>query len=461
MRGDTAAWDTLVARYACMVYAAPCALGCTPAVAESIMHDAFRSLAEHLPDLQRHDSLAAWLLEAARAACVQSGGAPGLAAQADSYAALAERLLGQQRLRQAASTLPPRCQALLEAMLATPGGGSLGELAQKLELSPARAEAQRADSLKRLLEAMAQAEPGAGAMVAERSACREPFARLVAYAEGELRGEALEQLASHLRGGCPVCSDRLARLEPMLGLLHTDHSRPAPDDSIKAARALFAVAQGEHARQWALLPGGAQPVSRGWAWVLGVLVVGALVVGLTAAYAYWPLRRAGQVAEVTQGSLRVKLGQGAPWVAARVGQVLVQGARLEAAADTVAVVRFWDGSLLRVEALGDNWPGEWTIQQLQGSRNQRVVRLAIVQTSGRASYASAPPNVATPAAVRVALPEAELVLVGTATATVMHTGALEVRVHEGRADVHLGSATIALVAGQVLDVQPNGTYVAR
>jgi len=455
LRGDASAWDVLVERYARLVYAVPSVLGCAPALSGEVALAVWRSLLEHLPTLEQRASLGAWLVEAARDACAQADAAAST--EPSAFGPIAERLLRQHEVRQGVATLSRDCQRLLATLYGSPAGELLGEVARRLKLSEEQATSRRATCLRRLLGVLAELHQEAtGAVDAEtaQNSCGVPFEQLVAYAEGTLRGDALEQLAVHLRDGCSSCRQDLLRLEQLLGLMHTDRSAPVPDDLLDALRALFRTAQAEQPRQWAPLSQGAAPARHAWGWLVGVLVVAVLAVGLALAYAYWPVRRSGRVMEIVQGSLRVKLGQGAPWTTAREGQIIGQGARLEGSADAIAVVRFWNDSLLRIES-----DGEWAIRRLQGSHNRRLVRQTIYQAGGQASYASMPPTWSSPASLRIELDGVTLELVGTATVAVLADGTVEARVYQGSAQAEVGGETVTVETGQQVQVLPGQSPV--
>jgi len=461
LRGDAAAWNVLVDRYARLTYAVPTVLGCAPEVAGEITLTVFRSLAEHLPTLGQRSALDAWLVEAAREACLRVDESLGAASSAEAFAPLAARLESHQRVRQGVATLSAECPKTLAMLFGGPTKVTRSEVAQQLGLTESQVLARRAACLRRLLDELAATESPQEASDVEgvapaADACRVPFEDLVAYAEGELHGDALEQLAAHLRDGCPTCCADLRSLEQLLGLMHTDRSTHPPQDVLVSIKSLWRTGHKLQSSQWIPLPQRTVPVRQVLGWLIAVVAVAALAVGAVGAYAYWPKQRTGSVVEMLQGGVRVKLGQGAPWTAARAGQLIGQGSRLEGSSSAIALVRFWDDSLLRIES-----DGEWAIRRLQGSRNRRTVRLTIYQAGGKASYASAPPTPDAPASVQIELDAVTLELVGTATVNVLGDGSVEARIHQGNARAQLGDQVIALAAGQALTVQADGTYVTH
>jgi ferric-dicitrate binding protein FerR (iron transport regulator) len=150
----------------------------------------------------------------------------------------------------------------------------------------------------------------------------------------------------------------------------------------------------------------------------------------------------------------VRLGSGAPWIEARLSQALTPGARLQSAETGYALISLWDDGLLRVES-----SASVELARMHASANRRVVRIAVHQTAGSASYASPPPINGASRRLRVELPGATVDLEGTATISVLTDGSLHLHVHQGAAHVKLPEALVELAAGQELVVQETGAYM--
>lgn len=464
-RGDGSAWLALAERYVRLAYATPHALGCNAERSSAIALDALGVLARQLPSLEVDADLPALVVEAARAATLAADPDLPSAASLATFAPLGARLQAQHRVWQRIQQLPPECATLLTALHYGPLADAPDEVARRHGLTREDMASHEADCLRRLLDAL-QADsplwaPHAAAPSSDNgaTACQVPFTDLLAYASGQLHGPRLEALAAHLAGTdgagtpCASCRADLARLERLLGLMHTDQTPELSPELLASARGLAEEAAAPPLGRMTALPE-TEHVRRAPARLLWLALLVVALLGLAAGYAYWPRRQTARLAEIELGQPAVKLGPGAPWLAGQVGQVLTEGAGIECAAPAAALVRFWDGSLLRVQSAGS-----WALERLRGSRNDRLVRLTIRQASGSASYASTPPRDLASLRLRIELPNAYLDLAGTATVTVPDEGGLHVVIHQGTGRLRSGAAFLDLVAGQELFIQPDGTFV--
>jgi len=191
-----------------------------------------------------------------------------------------------------------------------------------------------------------------------------------------------------------------------------------------------------------------QPVSRrrNWRvrpWVWGVFSALFLLAVAMLIYAYWPTLRTGAFVQIDQGQVHVQMGPGAPWYVAEVGKLVREGSYLEAAPGTVALIRFFDGSMMRIES-----EGAWRIVSLRGSRNGRLSRIVVRQIRGRASFVSAPMRRGFDARLQVELLGNVAELVGVATFDLSAEGKGRVSVLQGRCRFTMAGQQVGLLGGQ-------------
>ena len=172
LRGEQAAWDTLVDRYAALIYSIPLKYGLGQADAADVFQSVCVTLLEKLASLREPRVLPAWLITTTSRACwallrqqareqgwagaeLPSGEAePSDPAPAPDEAVLA--LERQHLVRQAVAQLSPRCRDLVERLFTdTQGVSSYRDLAAGLgiplnSLGPTRARCL--DQLRRLLD---------------------------------------------------------------------------------------------------------------------------------------------------------------------------------------------------------------------------------------------------------------------------------------------------------------------
>lgn len=132
-RGDQAAWDALVERFANLVWSVARAHRLGDADAADVSQTTWLRLVEHLDRLRDPDRVAGWLATTARNEClrvlrksgrqVPTGDDRDLDAGTDDDAAPDLPLLTAERdsgLWRAFATLAPRCQTLLRVLMADP-----------------------------------------------------------------------------------------------------------------------------------------------------------------------------------------------------------------------------------------------------------------------------------------------------------------------------------------------------
>jgi len=162
LEGDELAWETLVHRYAGLVYSIPRRLGLSAADADDVMQNVFTIAFRRLSGLKNHQCLAAWLITVARRECLHH------AKRMPEHESLAEEIMDggshlstevelQQRrmlVHQALGLLEPNSQALLSALFLEMPTPSYECIAQRLGMAVGSIGPARARSLKKLESAL-------------------------------------------------------------------------------------------------------------------------------------------------------------------------------------------------------------------------------------------------------------------------------------------------------------------
>ena len=156
LRGDAAAWQQLVARYARLVHSVPARYHLTNAEVEDIGQEVFLALAQNLHQIEDPERLPAWLITTARRLSwrawqkrqqeqpavdgdlVDVEWAHTAQALLQKAPTMQELLTGWQRqetLAQGIQRLQERCQALLTLIFLDPAEPSYDEISERLAIS--------------------------------------------------------------------------------------------------------------------------------------------------------------------------------------------------------------------------------------------------------------------------------------------------------------------------------------
>ncbi|HEY4689191.1 MAG TPA: sigma-70 family RNA polymerase sigma factor [Anaerolineae bacterium] len=156
--GDQAAWNTLVERYARLVYSIPLRWGLSPADADDVFQNVFTIVFNRLKGLRNRTCLSAWLMTITARECWRVGKA------SRAYVALDESVEDtgtppsewvqrwelQRAVHAAISRLDPRSQELLKALFFDTGAPTYDEIAARLGLAVGSIGSARARCLKKL-----------------------------------------------------------------------------------------------------------------------------------------------------------------------------------------------------------------------------------------------------------------------------------------------------------------------
>jgi RNA polymerase sigma factor (sigma-70 family) len=132
LRGDQAAWDTLVDRYAALIYSIPLKYGFREADAADVFQSVCVTLLEKLGTVREPRGLAAWIITTTSRQCLalarrqtreRNRSADNQVTAEDEAAAPDElpedeilALERQYAVRAAVTQLPPKCRGLIEAL---------------------------------------------------------------------------------------------------------------------------------------------------------------------------------------------------------------------------------------------------------------------------------------------------------------------------------------------------------
>ena len=129
VRGDQAAWDRIVDRYASLVWAIARSHRLSPGDAADVVQATWLRLVEHLADIRNADGIGAWLATTARREALLTIRRAARCEPSDDVDVMCDTpgldagLLRQERLRAVAAALhrlPPRDQALLRLLALDP-----------------------------------------------------------------------------------------------------------------------------------------------------------------------------------------------------------------------------------------------------------------------------------------------------------------------------------------------------
>ena len=156
--GNEAAWAMLVERYGRLVYSIPRGYGMESADADDVFQTVFATLVDHLPRLRDQTRLSAWLITATKRECWRVQGRRPDHAELDHTVAADDpsvldditRWEREQAVREAMTTLDPRCRDLLTALFLDPTPAAYVEIAARLGIAVGSIGPTRARCFKKL-----------------------------------------------------------------------------------------------------------------------------------------------------------------------------------------------------------------------------------------------------------------------------------------------------------------------
>ncbi len=158
LSGQQQAWDTLVQRYARLVYSIPRRYGLSESDSEDVVQTVFLALYRHLESLRDQRRLASWLITTAHRETWRigrkSGRYPALDEQIDNVAAPddahIERWERQQLLHEGLKILGGPCERLLRALFLEADDMSYEQIAERLGMRVGSIGPTRARCFKKL-----------------------------------------------------------------------------------------------------------------------------------------------------------------------------------------------------------------------------------------------------------------------------------------------------------------------
>ena len=146
LRGKEAAWSSLIAKYKHLIFSIPVRYGFAEDDSADIFQSVCMDLLTELPSLREPNALAGWLIQVTRNKCfhrkqAQIGNRVEEVDDLDAYAAPGEpegvvlQVQQEQILREALSSLSPRCQNLMEMLFFEVPARPYEEAARDLELA--------------------------------------------------------------------------------------------------------------------------------------------------------------------------------------------------------------------------------------------------------------------------------------------------------------------------------------
>ena len=174
LKGNSAAWETLLARYQRLIYSIPIRRGFSSVDAADVFQSVCVLMLEKLASLREHDKISSWLITTTTRECWRISAKwrresppdnrnpddqrdklteiPSPAPLAFENSAALEQ---QQILREALETLPERCQRLISLLFYDTDSPSYVEIARRLKMPVASVGPTRArclEKLKKVLE---------------------------------------------------------------------------------------------------------------------------------------------------------------------------------------------------------------------------------------------------------------------------------------------------------------------
>ena len=170
LRGEEAAWETLIDKYKRLIISVPAKYGFSPEDRADIFQSVCLALFTGLPKLNQIDSLKAWLITVARNKCFQlmkgdrqhveldalDEGISESLASAPSW--ILQEVEEEQKVREALQRLTPRCAELLKMLFFDQPPLAYAEIAEKLGLAKGSIGFIRGRCLKRLQKILTELE---------------------------------------------------------------------------------------------------------------------------------------------------------------------------------------------------------------------------------------------------------------------------------------------------------------
>ncbi len=167
LAGDQRAWDAIIAKYKNLVYSAPVRYRMQPEDAADVFQAVWAELFSELQNLRDVDALRTWLVKVALNKCyhwkrrqtrepVNDGGSSAMHVPDPQplFPDQQEDLERQQRLAEAITRLPERCQTMIQLLFFADPPKPYAEVAEELGLATGSIGFIRGRCLKKLRQAL-------------------------------------------------------------------------------------------------------------------------------------------------------------------------------------------------------------------------------------------------------------------------------------------------------------------
>ena len=168
LRGESAAWETLVQRYQRLIYSISLRAGLGEDLAAEVFQHVFATLVEQLPSIKQPDRIKAWLVTTARReswrVSREQRASSSLAPMPDGAGKgeidfvdddplpdeVVERMEQQHAVRMAVNRLDERCRTLIQMLFYASDRPAYAEIAERLGTSEGSIGPTRARCLEKL-----------------------------------------------------------------------------------------------------------------------------------------------------------------------------------------------------------------------------------------------------------------------------------------------------------------------
>ncbi len=145
LKGESVAWETLIARYRRLIFSIPNKFGFAPSDCNDVFQTVCVKLIEHLQDLKDESKVSSWLITTTTRHCIHframkhrdvsdEEGMEATPDPAETSEEIGIRSDREQRVREAIGEMADRCRRLLELLYLDPSGPPYVEISQRLKM---------------------------------------------------------------------------------------------------------------------------------------------------------------------------------------------------------------------------------------------------------------------------------------------------------------------------------------
>jgi len=145
LKGDSQAWEALIARYRRLIYSIPVRFSFSPSDSSDVFQSVCLRLIEHLGELKDENKVSGWLITTTTRQCIYvraqkkretstEDGFDEPADPTDNLEDLRIQAQAEQNLREAVELLAARCRKLLELLYFDPKDPSYEDIAHAMQM---------------------------------------------------------------------------------------------------------------------------------------------------------------------------------------------------------------------------------------------------------------------------------------------------------------------------------------